>query len=224
MRKQSRQAQQALREHIESRIVDGTWPVGTQLPTEREMSGQFGISRNTVRRLLSQLDTDGWIERRVGCGTFVRSAPARPEPALDTRAINPEEVMEARLLIEPLLAKLVVLRASEMELDALQKIVAAAESVQSMAEFEHWDNQLHRSIAQASKNQYLINIVEGIHRARQSSAWAGIRRRGLTDERRLDYQADHARIVAALVERDGDRARDAMAAHLSRVRNNLIID
>ncbi len=221
----ARKALESLRHHVEQQILAGEWPVGMQIPTERDLARQFGVSRNTARRELMQLVQDGWIERHVGRGSFACAPPTQiPDGSMDSRSVNPEEVMEARLLIEPLLAKLVVMRASEAELAAMREILASGAHSETMAEFEYWDNKLHRAIALASKNQYLINIVDGIHQARQSSAWAGLRRRGLTDERRRIYQSDHAGIVEALAARDGDRARDAILTHLSRVRTNLMID
>jgi DNA-binding FadR family transcriptional regulator len=222
-RKRARAALGGLRDFIEERISGADWPPGTQLPTERDLAERFGVSRNTVRRLLRDMEASGWIERHVGRGTFARAAPSSIGPDLDAASVNPEEVMEARLLIEPMLARLVVARASERELEGLRKIVAAGGAARTMSDFEHWDNKLHKAIAAASKNQYLISIVEGIHAARRSATWAGLRRRGLTDERRKTYQADHEAIVAARCARDGGAARDAIAAHLGRVRDNLML-
>ena len=225
VRQTARMAVTQARDIIESRIRDGSWPSGMQLPTERDLADSHGVSRNTVRRLLAVLEAEGWIERHVGRGTFVKAAPViSPEIGLDSRTVNPAEVMEARQLIEPLLAKLVVLRASEVELERLRTIVENGGRSASMADFEHWDNQFHRAIAEATKNQYLIKIVEGIHQARQSRAWSNLRRKGLTDERRRVYQADHEAIVAALSARNGDDARDAILSHLIRVQNNLMFD
>jgi DNA-binding FadR family transcriptional regulator len=224
MRGHARKALAALRQFVESQVTDGHWPPGTQLPTERELAEQFAISRNTVRRQMLQLVSEGWIDRHVGRGTFACAPPNRIDTAeTDASTVNPEEVMEARLLIEPLLAKLVVIRASNAELLAMEEMLAAGAQSETMAEFEFWDNKLHRAIAEASKNQYLIKIVDGIHKARQSPAWFGLRRRGLTDERRQIYQEDHEKIVQALLRRDGEQAREAILSHLSRVRTNLMI-
>ena len=222
-RERTRHAVQRLRQNIESQITKKIWPSGTQLPTERALSTDYAISRNTVRRLLSHMEAEGWIERHVGQGTFVLASPDDTTERTDTLSVNPDEVMEARQLIEPLLARLVVARASERELLGMRNLVKKGAQARSMSEFENWDNQLHNSIAVASKNHYLISIIEGIHEDRQSPVWSGLRRRGLTDERRRIYQLDHEAIVTALSARDGDAARDAIASHLTRVRSNLVL-
>lgn len=61
---------------VKARLADeiqqGKYPVGSRLPTEREMCELFGVSRITVRQALAELENDGLIERVQGRGTFVR--------------------------------------------------------------------------------------------------------------------------------------------------------
>lgn len=58
-------------------IADGRYRPGTRLPTQLELSRSFGVSRITVVRALQVLDTEGWIERRQGVGTFVARRDTR---------------------------------------------------------------------------------------------------------------------------------------------------
>lgn len=229
---QRRRAQtnaQTLRDDLVERIRSGTMPPGSRLPTERDLSEQFRLSRNTVRRVLDSIADEGLIERHVGRGTFVcgigetNTLADGKAPVFDKRSVNPEEVMEARMLIEPMMARLIVSRATERELEGLEALVREGANATTMSEFEYWDNRLHRAIAAASKNMYLIQIVEGIHSARRSQAWSGLSRRGMTDDRRRLYQADHEKIVAALVMRDGLAAEEAILEHLQHVRRNLLL-
>jgi DNA-binding GntR family transcriptional regulator len=55
---------------IES-INHGTYPVGTQLPTEMELGASFGTSRHTIREAIRLLDSQGMVSRRQGVGTIV---------------------------------------------------------------------------------------------------------------------------------------------------------
>ena len=52
-------------------ICRGDLQVGDKLPSERELAKQLGCNYHTVRRGLALLESDRWIERRVGAGTFV---------------------------------------------------------------------------------------------------------------------------------------------------------
>lgn len=61
------QLKQILRERIES----GDWPAGFAIPAERELCGEFGVSRATVRQAISGLVNEGLLKREQGRGTFV---------------------------------------------------------------------------------------------------------------------------------------------------------
>ncbi|UCJ15983.1 PLP-dependent aminotransferase family protein [Pseudomonas sp. MM211] len=72
----SRQLYQALRE----RVLDGRLPGGTRLPASRQLAERLGVSRNTVNRALDQLYAEGYVQGRVGDGTYVAAIAAVAEP------------------------------------------------------------------------------------------------------------------------------------------------
>jgi GntR family transcriptional regulator / MocR family aminotransferase len=71
-----RQLSEALRE----RILDGTLPPGTRLPSTRILAGELAVSRNTVKGAYEQLQDEGYIDSRVGAGSRVSSV--LPDSAL----------------------------------------------------------------------------------------------------------------------------------------------
>ncbi|MBD0840395.1 GntR family transcriptional regulator [Streptomyces sp. TRM68416] len=56
---------------LRNRITDGTYPMGVNLPSQRELAAEFGVSRDTVQRALRELVGEGWIESRQGSGSRV---------------------------------------------------------------------------------------------------------------------------------------------------------
>lgn len=82
----ARQLYQALRE----RILDGRLAGNTRLPASRDLAALLGVSRNTVTRAFDQLYAEGYIEGRVGDGTYVADlALARPQTApVSTTAVQ----------------------------------------------------------------------------------------------------------------------------------------
>ncbi|MCS8602559.1 GntR family transcriptional regulator [Lactiplantibacillus pentosus] len=56
---------------IKQAIEAGRWAVGDRIPSERELAGQFDVSRMTLRQAIQTLVDEGILERRVGAGTFV---------------------------------------------------------------------------------------------------------------------------------------------------------
>jgi GntR family transcriptional regulator len=65
---------------ILDRLKAGRYPVGARMPTEGELSAQFGVSRVTIRRALDMLVQDGYVESRQGSGYRVITL----SPASDT--------------------------------------------------------------------------------------------------------------------------------------------
>ncbi|MDB5083506.1 MAG: araR [Bacilli bacterium] len=65
-----------LKQEIVSWINSGRYRPGDQLPSEHEISDQFGFSRQTVRQAIGELVQEGWLERTQGKGTFVSRTPA----------------------------------------------------------------------------------------------------------------------------------------------------
>ncbi len=64
--------------YFRERILNGRLAEGTRLPTELELAAEHQISRDTIRRALSQLVEEGLLERVQGRGTFVRRATVIP--------------------------------------------------------------------------------------------------------------------------------------------------
>lgn len=63
-------------------IESGAWPVGHQLPSEKELEAQYDASRGTVRRALAELELRGYITRMPGRGTFVTRVIPKLEKVL----------------------------------------------------------------------------------------------------------------------------------------------
>ncbi|HHY31396.1 MAG TPA: GntR family transcriptional regulator [Firmicutes bacterium] len=71
-----------LKESLRERIEAGEWSPGSQIPTEKELAAEYGVSQITVRQALARLVTEGLVERCQGRGTFV-SQPSLVQDILD---------------------------------------------------------------------------------------------------------------------------------------------
>ncbi|MCY1522559.1 HTH-type transcriptional regulator LutR [compost metagenome] len=216
----------ALRAVIIENLQSGVWPAGHRLPTERALSEQFGISRSTVRRTLSELKTEGMISQRVGSGTYANppSTLAQAEAALRGEVVStsPAELMAARLVLEPAIAALVVQHGTPADFAAMQNACEQAESAVSFEAFEVWDAKLHELMATATHNLFIEKVFALMTAARSQATWGALKRKSLTPERREAYQAEHREIVDALRDRDAARAMEAVRRHLLHVRDNLL--
>ncbi|MFJ3304432.1 GntR family transcriptional regulator [Streptomyces sp. NPDC086549] len=65
---------------LREQLANGTYRAGQSLPTQRQLAEEFGVSRDTVQRVLRKLTDEGWVESRQGSGMWVLKVP-QVEPA-----------------------------------------------------------------------------------------------------------------------------------------------
>ncbi|HEY8370729.1 MAG TPA: FadR/GntR family transcriptional regulator [Thermodesulfobacteriota bacterium] len=213
-----------VRDYILGGLAEGRLKPGDRLPTERQFSERFGRPRGSVRKTLAILEAEGWILRAVGRGTFLSTRATSAGAALGAVApdTSPAALMEARLLLEPQLADLVVRNATAADLREIEECLDRSRTAGSIDEFERWDGALHLAITRATHNDFLVRVMELMNRARQTSEWGQLKMRALTAARRQVSTAEHAAIVDALRRRDADLARTRIREHLLGVRRNLL--
>ncbi|KJS63102.1 GntR family transcriptional regulator [Streptomyces rubellomurinus] len=71
---------------LQERIDAGAYPAGARLPSEPELSAEFGVNRLTVRQAVAELERAAVVEIRRGVGTFVRPPAVRISIAVDPRS------------------------------------------------------------------------------------------------------------------------------------------
>lgn len=215
-----------LRESILGKLQSGHWRAGDRLPTERELSESHGVSRTTVRKALLDLKQQGLIEQTVGSGTFVTehvgARLGRRVQQDSSQHTSPAELMEARLAMEPAIIEMAIRNANQADLQRMDACCVNAENAETLEVFEHWDAELHQAIADAAHNSFVANVFNLMKTVRAQGDWGQLKKKSVTPERRLAYQAEHRAIVDALRDRDAVRARELTLAHLLHVRQNLL--
>lgn len=209
----------ALRESIDQ----GRYPQYARLPPERDLAVELGVGRSTLRKALGLLEAEGRIWRHVGRGTFVGGRPVTRQADLSTVAgrTNPEEIMEARLHIEPRNAALAAHRASLDDIQHIEACLAKGARARDEHEHELWDGAFHRAIAHATKNQLLIAIFDAVNAVRTQNEWGELRRARLGPERCRITIREHRVVFQAIADRDAARAEMAMFRHIESVRTSM---
>jgi DNA-binding FadR family transcriptional regulator len=215
-----------LRDAILENLQSGKWRAGDRLPTERELSEQFKISRTTVRKVFQDLKDRDLICQTVGSGTYVTEQAALSLMSLATgdpvRRTSPAELMEARLALEPAIIDMVIGNATSADFDRMETCCVKAEAASTVEEFEHWDGMLHEVIADAAHNSFVTSVFKLMNQVRTQGEWGMLKKRSVTPERRAAYQNEHRLLVSALKDRDLARAKDLTVNHLLNVRRNLL--
>jgi GntR family transcriptional repressor for pyruvate dehydrogenase complex len=216
-------ASSAITEQIRTAIVTARLTPGERLPPERERAEPFGVSRGTVRDALRALETMGLIEVRVGArgGAFV-TAPSGSVMAqtmsdmMMMSAVEPEDIVEIRLIVELGTVTLVCVRASDEELAGLREFcVEAAELLRARKYTRGHSWQFHALLASLAHNGAVDGLTQSF---RSTLSMHPIRAREgqIGHERSVE---EHLRIADALERRDAGTARREMAHHLMRGTN-----
>ena len=214
-------ASSAIVDQIRSVIVSGRLKPGERLPSERELAAQFGVSRVTVRDALRALEATGLVEIRVGArgGAFV-SAPTGSivgqamSDMILMAAVTPEDVVEARLVVELGTVTLACARATEEDLVALRRLDEHARSELDAGRYTRelsW--QFHSLLAHAAHNGAIDGLTQSF---RDSLSMHPVRVREPRAKAFTATVAEHTRILEAVERRDGETARREMATHLLR--------
>ncbi len=215
----TREAEQLLRDLL----AGEEYAVGDRLPSERALAEQYGVSRRSLRKAFELLEAEGAVWRGVGQGTFVgqRQLLSERDVIEVSKLTNPEEVMQARLVLEPAIARLAAHRASSNDLARISHCHEKAATVEGYEAFEHWDERFHTAIARAAGHRLLLNLFLTVNRLRAETSWGNLRKPVMTHSR-LDRSADeHGLVVRALLDRDADAAEAATRVHLRSVQASL---
>jgi len=204
-------------------ISSGELAGSGRLPPERILAGDLGVGRRTLRKALSTLEEEGRIERRQGRGTYVSRRPGGRDHDLDQifEHTNPIEVMEVRLAIEPVMARLASLRSSRCDIERLALLAEETRTAHDSASYERADAAFHRKIAEAARNTLFLSIYDALSDIRSEASWSNLGENAKCFKRQAIYARLHDELVEAIAARDGERAHQLMYSHLSDVQNHI---
>jgi DNA-binding FadR family transcriptional regulator len=210
---------------ILSEIESGSFEIGDKLPTERELCAQFGVSRAPIRQALSALELNGVIYSRQGEGVYVKNthiASDHSQTEIMLESVSPEDIVEARMNIEPLIVKFAALRATEEDLEELRLTIKQMEEETKAGMYvPETDEKLHMGIAKASHNDLYINFMTAINNAmKQQEMWQFLRDRTVTRPDYRDFNfAEHKLLIQAIEEHNEKEAVKIMKSHMKNLYN-----
>ncbi|WP_412776492.1 FadR/GntR family transcriptional regulator [Thalassospira lucentensis] len=210
---------------IEVEIHAGTYPPGSKLPTERDLSAKIGVSRTTVREALIALEIAGLIRIRMGAGVFVNKLETPQvrhgndtETDAEQEGAGPFALIDARLMIEPEIAANAAQRRTDADLVALQEAIdRMVAEYRNNADHESGDRDFHLAMAKASGNMFLSGVVSDLFHQTELTLWSIFQNWIRQPHHRLKWIEDHKEVLAAVKAQDRRKARAAMRRHLQNV-------
>ena len=206
--KSEKAEEEAIVEKIYAALINQRLAPGTKL-SEALLCEAFRVGRMRVRRVLLLLANRELVDLQPNKGAFV----ARPTPK------QAQEVFEARLLIEPSLARIAASNVKAKDLKVLEKHLikeSAAHASGDRHEAIRLSGEFHGYLAELSNNAVLVRVVKDLI-TRSSLIIGMFGEKGVINCR----DDEHAGIIQALRAGDSPRAESLMRHHIDHLRNNI---
>lgn len=205
-------------QQIEQRIRDGEWQPGEVLPSQRDLAGEMGISRTSLREALAKLESFGVVEIQPSKGVIVadRAQPRAVSVAhwKSSERYTPREVFQLRLGLERLAVELVGASITDAGIARLQRIIdemSEAADAGNLALLAERDEDFHELLFSYAGNGLLSDMYASIRKLANAS-----RDLAYADPLRIrEPILEHQEVVRALSAKDGN-APQAIEAHIRR--------
>ncbi len=199
-----------------SYLLSGAVEPGEKIPSERSLAATLGVGRYVIREAVKTLRLLGLVDVRQGDGTYLR----RPASDLLVQSIQwglllgdrqLDELVDARVHLESMLAGMAAERRSEGDISALRSLLAEMDAAEpnDPDRFIAADLSFHLRVAKAAGNPPLATVLESVGVLLR--AWmSGV----ASSSPEHDPSDEHAAIIEAIERGDTAGASAAMRAHL----------
>lgn len=203
-----------VRDHLQDLIRSGELVAGDALPAERELAVQLGVSRHSLRQAIASLEAVGAVETRHGSGVYLTSRPSdeavvRFADALFNVTRSVGDAIEARLAIEPYVARLAAERRTDEDLARLLRSIDLSEAEVGEGTARE-ALSFHQLLALMTGNP----IFEGLLRSVTTGPRNITQLAKESPDSPTRWHAEHVAIGKAIAAGNGARAARLMTAHL----------
>lgn len=204
-----------VQEQIYQYILEKPFAIGEKLPNEFELGEKFGVGRSTVREAVKLLTSKGILEVRRGSGTYVVGTTPADEDPLGLRGIEDKmslamDLVNLRLLLEPGIAEMAALNATEEDIEKLKNLCDVVErKIESGENYIKDDIAFHTCVAECSKNKVIEQLIPIIDTA--VLMFVNVTHKKLTKETIMTHRA----VAKAIAEHDSVGAKSAMMMHMT---------
>jgi len=199
---------------LQQSILDGTLQPGECLPSQRELSEQFRISRASLREALSMLETLGLVSVQPGRGVFVTTPEARAPLWHFAERGSARDVYEARLALEVSAASLAARRINDAGLAKLAASVSELRTAYEKTDLVGMvsaDAAFHDALVEVSGNPLIVAMYRAVREVMVASQRLPFARR----IKLSDTVAEHEAIMVCVARHDPAAAASAMRVHIT---------
>ncbi len=192
-----------------------------ELPAERALAQEMGVSRPVMREALKWLQSQGLVEVQHGVGNRVVNRLHKPVGvAMSLQVPDPRarlrQLMEARLILEPEMARLAAGRINLRQRNRLRHLQTKLGVCNAAQEAIEYDVEFHRVLAEASGNDVLLLMMRSVAELQKESRAITLAHSGIAL-----VCTHHEQILKAVERGDADAAAQAMRHHLETAAQDL---
>ncbi|SDO65697.1 DNA-binding transcriptional regulator, FadR family [Nakamurella panacisegetis] len=218
-RQRTPKSSERLARHLANAIVDGSYAEGARLPHESDMLAQLQVGRATLREALRLLEVWGLVVIRTGPG----GGPTVRRPRegefteqlammLHFQQLSLADVSDARIALEPMMARLAAERIKPEQLEVLRETIRIMSEHRddNLVEFWRQNERFHSGVAEAA-DSHIISMVANALGAIGDGSSSGV---AYSPRQLEDVIQAHTRVLEGIEKGDPDAAAEAMQVHL----------
>ena len=214
-------------ERLEQMILEGSLKPGQKLPPERELALQFEVSRPSLREAIQKLEAKGLLMRRQGGGTYVKEQlwKSMADPIMELMLSDPEsqyDLLEFRHATEGMMAYFAALRGTDADMENLETMLEQVEQANGIEAVATAIVNFYRAIAEASHNVAMLHLVLSLTSVLHKNVAQNLELLSRREEASSEANEHRRDLLAAIVRRDPEAAREASNEHLSYIEEVML--
>lgn len=214
----------AVYDQIKEKLLDGSWPPGSKLPSEAELTASFNVSRVSIRSAVQRLRDLGIVVTQQGKGSFVSQNLSQQtllneqQPIMHLSREEFHDMMVFRQTVEFKCMELAVINATAEDITALEQALnRMLVNRDDYKKYSQADFDFHLAIAKASQNKVFYNVMKSIKDIYYYYLEELNRALGIT----LESVEAHIKVFMAIKNRDSSTAvavlNDAMSDNVTAI-------
>ena len=194
-------------EHLQAQIQSGAYQIEQQLPSEHELSKEFGVGRSSIREAIRKLENNGLVRVQQGLGTFVIAQNPVSEALTQLlQASANRDIAEVREWLELKIVEKAALNRTEEDITDLQSTLEKRNKAADQNKLIPWleaDLAFHLSVAAASKNPVLNSLYKTFLEQQVKKM---IKRNYSEHESMHRLTKQHVQLLESIIEQQPDKA------------------
>ena len=214
-------------QQIKDSILDGTMKAGDRLPPERELVGYFQASRVSVREAVKRLEASGLLMIKPGSGSFVAEISSKAiseslSSILRIQKTSVNAITEARLILEPSIARLACERMTKEDFLKLEQNVQETSDILKSSSLTPDKNiEFHSLIVASAHNPVItltMNPILEVLKEMDLEMRGNVRKRAEISRNAVYY---HKKILKALQGKESQNVYELMLEHILKIQGSF---